>query len=120
MRKHINDTIWKKNARRKERHAGVRAKRESNLHEMFGEFEVTHEKSSQQLNLIHQITLATCQIKAWAIMDGYFEDDKRNKENGSKAIGMFEEKGCDKTWLPYSWVNTNQFKDWTIQNKIDE
>jgi hypothetical protein len=63
MCKHINDTVAKKDAERKERHDAAREKQPSKYHRLMKEFDEIKENRLQQINLVYQITCADSQIR---------------------------------------------------------
>jgi hypothetical protein len=74
MREHINDTIAKKNAERKEIQDANRAKIKPKVVKYKRELLEMKERRLQDINLIYQITCAASQIRAWAMMDSRTEE----------------------------------------------
>jgi hypothetical protein len=119
MRKHVNDTIAKKDEKIRVRNSNG-PRKEPKAGQLRRGLEEIKEARKRELCLIHQIAMEGSQIRAYAAMNHDPDEYRKNKQSAITALKYIADSSCDRTRLPYSCVSTNEFEQWAIETNFEQ
>jgi hypothetical protein len=119
MRKHVNDTISKKDEKIRVRNSNG-PKKEPKAVQLRRELEEIKDARKRELCLIHQIAMESSQIRAYAAMNHDPDEYRKKKQSATTALKCIADSSCDRTRLPYSCVSTNEFEQWAIETNFEQ